>query len=308
MRINWHLIGLLGLEYGEQARQFTADERALAGAVAQLAAVVLERERLVYEREEAHAGESASREATRRLDLFMAMASHEFRNPLTVINRYLQLGQQYLDSSLSAGEPDTPIRQALLMAQEYVKVARQAGTRMSLLLNDLLQVSRAQVGKLSVRAQPCDLITIVSDIIEEQRQMHPTRQMRLLLTRKRHIYIIADPARIGQVVTNYVTNACKYSPEEQPIEVRIQANQGTARVSIRDQGPGLSPANQQAIWECFYQAPDVERQIGSDAGLGVGLYVCRTIVEQHQGAVGVESTVGRGATFWFTLPLSITSA
>ncbi|HEY7975680.1 MAG TPA: PAS domain S-box protein, partial [Ktedonobacterales bacterium] len=122
MRINWRLIGLLGLEYGEQSRQFTADERALAGAVAQLAAVVLERERLVYEREEAHAGESASREATRRMELFMAMASHEFRTPLTVINRYLQLGQQSLDSSLPAGEPDTPIRQALLTAQEYMKV------------------------------------------------------------------------------------------------------------------------------------------------------------------------------------------
>jgi signal transduction histidine kinase len=189
-----------------------------------------------------------------------------------------------------------------------MKVSRQAGIRMSQLLNDLLQVSRAQVGKLSVRPQPCDLISIVSDIIAEQRQMHPTRQMRLVRTAKRHIAVIADPARIGQVVTNYLTNACKYSPEAQPIEVRIEASQGTARVSIRDRGPGLSSANQQAIWECFYQAPDVERQIGSDAGLGVGLYVCRTIVEQHLGAVGVESTMGRGATFWFTLPLSTTSA
>lgn len=234
----------------------------------------------------------------------MAMAGHEIRTPLTVIKGYIQLAEQYLGARLPDGEIAAPLARALQSARSALVQAQQASVRLTGLLDDLLQVSRAHAGKLSMRPQPCDLVTIVSDIVDEQRHMNSTRTMNLRLPAKRRAPITADPERIGQVVTNYLTNACKYSPEDQPVEVRVQVRARTARLSIRDRGPGLQAADQEAIWDRFYQVPSTQRQVGSDAGLGLGLYVCRTIIEQHEGRVGVESSVGKGSTFWFTLPLS----
>jgi signal transduction histidine kinase len=114
---------------------------------------------------------------------------------------------------------------------------------------------------------------------------------------------MADPERIGQVVTNYLTNAFRFSSENRPVDVRVQLQGRVALVSIRDGGPGLSAADQERVWDRFYQSASIERLPGSDAGLGLRLYICRMIVEQHQGKVGVESSVGNGSTFWFTLPL-----
>ena len=77
------------------------------------------------------------------------------------------------------------------------------------------------------------------------------------------------------------------------------------RVLVRDVGPGLTPSEQERIWERFYQVEGIKRQRGSSVGLGLGLHICRAIVEQHQGEVGIESVKGEGSTFWFTLPLAV---
>ena len=303
LRVESHLIGLLSLDYGGQPHEYTADECHMAGAVAQFATIVIERERLLREREAACASEMASREATRRMELFMAMASHEFRTPLTVIKRYTELTEHYLDTTqhgTNLAEPGAKAFQLALMALAQVN---HAAGQMTGLLNDLLQVSRAQVGKLPIHPQPCDLISAVRACVSERQRMTPTRQVRLRLPKRRQAPVIADPERIEQVVTNYLTNAFKYAPESQPIDVRIQIHRGTARVSVSDRGPGLSPINQERVWERFYQVEDVARQTGAGDSLGLGLYICRMIVEQHGGRVGVDSLAGSGSTFWFTLPL-----
>ena len=114
----------------------------------------------------------------------------------------------------------------------------------------------------------------------------------------------ADSNRILQVVTNYLTNALKYSEADRPIEAFLAVEGQMARVAVHDQGPGLSPTEQQAIWERFYQVESMKRQSGYGTGLGLGLHICQTIIEQHQGQVGVQSSPGEGSTFWFTLPLA----
>jgi signal transduction histidine kinase len=114
--------------------------------------------------------------------------------------------------------------------------------------------------------------------------------------------VSADAGRIEQALTNYLTNALKYAPADQPISVRLEMAGSSARVSVRDLGPGLTPEEQQHIWEQFYQTKPAMYH-GTETGLGLGLAIVRAIIEQHHGQVGVESAPGRGSTFWFTVPL-----
>jgi signal transduction histidine kinase len=115
--------------------------------------------------------------------------------------------------------------------------------------------------------------------------------------------VLIDAERISQVISNYVINALKYAPEDQPIEVRLEQKGERALFSVRDRGPGLSPSEQEKIWERFQRVEGIKRQRGFAVGMGLGLYISRAIIEQHQGEVGVESVKGEGSTFWFTLPL-----
>jgi len=109
------------------------------------------------------------------------------------------------------------------------------------------------------------------------------------------------------VMSNYLTNALKYSAPDQPVGVRLQVEGQTAHVRVSDQGRGLSPAEQEHMWERFYRALGIEVQSeagGASGGLGIGLYLCRTVIAWHHGQVGVQSSLGKGSDFWFTLPLA----
>ncbi len=115
-----------------------------------------------------------------------------------------------------------------------------------------------------------------------------------------------DADRIGQVVTNYVSNALKYSAPDRPVAVSLRVANGEATVRVRDEGPGLTPEQQQHIWDRYRRVQGVAIQDnaqGAGGGLGLGLYISRGIIEQHGGRVGVESAPSQGSTFWFTLPL-----
>ena len=117
----------------------------------------------------------------------------------------------------------------------------------------------------------------------------------------------ADADRIGQVVTNYLTNALKYAPPDRPVDVSVAARRGRARVAVRDAGPGIAKAERARVWELFHRAPGVEARDGTaglEGSLGLGLYISKAIVQAHGGRVGVASQVGEGSTFWFTLPLA----
>jgi signal transduction histidine kinase len=140
--------------------------------------------------------------------------------------------------------------------------------------------------------------------VEALRLANPQRTIDLHVLAAGPVPVVADVDRIGQVVTNYLTNALKYSPEDQPVAVRVAVMGAVARVAVTDHGPGLPPREHERIWQKFYRAEGVRVQSGSGSGLGLGLHICKTIVEAHGGLVGVESAVGKGSTFSFTLPLA----
>ena len=299
------LVGIFYVEKGSCDQEYTPEEIALVKAVAKLILLVIERERLQQEWVLSHANELALQESNRRFDEFLSIASHELRTPLTTIKGNIQLvirrlGQ--LERVVSTGEkvPASQlerIRAPLLYAEHRVNVQNR-------MISDLLDVSRIQANELSLVIQPCSLAVIVRDAVEDQRYVSPERVISLNLPDGWGVPITADADRIGQVVNNYLTNALKYSPSDCPISVCLERDGAVARVSVRDEGPGLSAEEQQCIWERFYRARDIKVQCGSGAGLGLGLYICRMIIEYHGGQYGLQSTCGEGSMFWFTLPLA----
>jgi signal transduction histidine kinase len=178
-------------------------------------------------------------------------------------------------------------------------------------VDDLLDESRISAGRLEFRLATTDLAAIVQTAVEEQRLLAGSRTIQLALPdEQRPVCVLADATRIEQVVTNYLTNALKYSPEDRPVAVRLAVAEdagggggATAQVSVQDEGVGVPPEEQASIWDRFHRAAGVRIQSGSDVGIGIGLHISRTIIEAHGGQVGCVSVVGQGSTFWFTLPL-----
>ncbi len=305
MFVGDQLVGILLLDYGGVEHAYTQEETALAGAIAKLAALVIEREHLLYERAKAQANELALREANRRMDEFLGIAGHELRTPLTAISGNIQLALRQVKKSIAEdGTYADDLPSKLELIQTLLDRAERQVRIQNRLVGDLLDISRIQANKIALQLGPCDLVAIVREAVQDQCLLVPARSIRLHVPSEATIPVVADADRIGQVITNYLTNALKYSAADRPVEVFLAIEGNMARASVHDEGPGLSPTEQQAIWERFYQVESMKVQSGSGVGLGLGLHICQTIVEQHQGQVGVQSSPGEGSTFWFTLPLA----
>ncbi|MGZ3609770.1 MAG: sensor histidine kinase, partial [Ktedonobacteraceae bacterium] len=196
------------------------------------------------------------------------------------------------------------LRNMLEEVQMMLERAERQTNVQNRMVSDLLDISRLQADKLELRLVSCDLATIVLEMVEDQRSTTLKRVIHLDMPEVITVPVNADPERIGQVINNYLTNALKYSQEGRPVDVQLKKEEDVVRVLVRDEGPGLTPEEQVQVWDRFYQVEGIKRQRGSSVGLGLGLNICRAIIEQHQGEVGVESTKGEGSTFWFTLPLA----
>jgi signal transduction histidine kinase len=264
------------------------------------------RQRAVHAWAGAHAREEALREINQRTDEFLSIASHELRTPLASLKMALQLSERRLGPLRQVEGPDEGAHRDLARRVDSVvdlmQTAEQQVHRQERLVGDLLDVSRIRANRLEIRMAPCDLDTIVRDAVDEQRLAWPERTIELTVGDELPT-IEADAHRVGQVVTNYLTNALKYSPPDAPVQVTLQRSGAEARVTVADRGPGLTTDQLAHIWDRFHRVPGIRQQSGSGAGLGLGLYICRTIVERHHGRVGVDSKPGKGSAFWFTVPL-----
>jgi PAS domain S-box-containing protein len=244
---------------------------------------------------------SERKEIERRKQEFLSMVSHELRTPLTSIMGLIELALMQIDLRPRSLPPEAEgllgqIKKVLKRADGQVEIETR-------LVEELLEVTRLELHKFELSLQPENLVMIVQETVANQQQAARTRHIELILPPDEVVPVLVDPGRIGQVLTNYLTNALKYAPVEQPVLVRLEVVGSSARVSVRDQGSGLTAEQQQRVWERFYQVAAPGHQ-GPDGGLGLGLAIARAIVEQHHGQVGVESTPGEGSTFWFTLPLA----
>jgi signal transduction histidine kinase len=298
MSVGNQLVGILSLDNSGADQEYTSYEMGLAGAVGTLVGLVIERERLLRERAEAHSNELALREANRRMDEFLGIACHELKTPLAAIKGNVQLAERRIKRLTS--NANVTIDKLL---PDLLENANRQTDRLARLVNDLLDVSRIQAGKLEMRPQLYNLLDVVRDVVQAEQLIHPTRSILLELPPQKHVPVRVDADRIGQVLTNYLTNALKYSAEISSVRVTLTVEDKVVRVAVRDKGPGIPVEEQKCIWERFHQVEGIEVQSGSSVGLGLGLYISRTIIERHHGVVGVESVPGHGATFWFTLPI-----
>ncbi len=244
---------------------------------------------------------SEQKAAERRKQEFLSMVSHELRTPLTSIMGLIELALMQIDLRPRSLPPEAEgllgqIEKILKRADRQVEIETR-------LVEELLEVTRLELRKFELSLHPENLVTIVQETVANQQQAARTRHIELVLPPDEVVPVIADAGRIEQVLTNYLANALKYAPVDQPVSVRLEVAASSARVSVRDQGIGLTAEQQQRVWERFYQVAAPGHQ-GPDGGLGLGLAIAKAIVEQHQGQVGVESAPGQGSTFWFTLPLA----
>lgn len=245
-------------------------------------------------------------ELERKKDEFIVMASHELRTPLTSIKGNLQLTQHYLqrllerNSSVPTAAGKTDIERLL---QWNERALRQVNVE-SRLIHDILDASLIQTGALRVCLEPGNLVQVVRDAVSDVQTVAGNRTISLLLPEQPVISVMLDRVRIGQVVTNYLTNALRYSPESKPVVIGIDLSKHEARVWVQDAGPGLSSEEQQYIWERFRQVGNFVDYRSLGGSLGLGLYINHTLVRLHGGHSGVESVVGKGSVFWFTLPLA----
>ncbi|HLG62090.1 MAG TPA: ATP-binding protein [Ktedonosporobacter sp.] len=257
---------------------------------------ITKQERLAQEEAEMRAASLVLQETTRQMDEFLGVASHEFKTPLTTIKATIQLAR----IQVGRLQQDSPEMERLLKLLE--RAERQVNVQ-NRLVNDLVDMSRIQTSHLELKIAPCNLAEVVREVVHDQRIANPARTIRWE-TSILQVTVLADPDRVGQVVNNYLSNALKYSESDKPVDVQLERLGEMVRVKVIDQGPGLSPEDQEHIWERFYRVKGVDVKSGSGVGLGLGLYICRTLIEQQGGQVGVDSEPGRGSTFWFTLPLA----
>jgi PAS domain S-box-containing protein len=246
-----------------------------------------------HRRAEEQRVELARAEAALRLrDEFLSIASHELRTPLNA----LLLHAAGLDFAIRSAEtPGTTAPAGLLDA--VTSISRQ-GERLNQLIERLLDVSRLATGRLPIKPEPMDLVTVSSEILATYRPEAERAGSELRFTAPPSIPGCWDPLRIGQVVTNLLSNALKYG-RAKPIDVTLATEGDRARIAVRDRGIGIPRAQWAHIFDRFDRGA-VPRDT---AGLGLGLYIVDRLVRAHGGTVALESAVGEGSTFTVTLPL-----
>lgn len=249
------------------------------------------------------------REANQLMDEFLGIAGHEIRTPLTAIKGNVQLAGRQLALEI-LDRQDTPAHIARTVENVQLLLARAESqmTVLNRLVQDLLDVARVRANRFELHMAIADLVELVRNNIHIQRDLTPSRAIFYNVTFDDPALVMADADRIGQVIHNYLSNALKYSPVDKPVFVlleKVQSDNGPeVRVSVRDEGAGITREEQAQIWERFYRGESAKKR-GTNTGLGLGLHICRMIIERHNGHVGVESIPTQGSTFWFTLPLLV---
>jgi signal transduction histidine kinase len=226
------------------------------------------------------------KEAERKKDEFISIASHELKTPMTSIKGYIQL----LERSVDKNDTQT-VKVRLHKVQNQVE-------KLNLLVADLLDISKIESGKLKFNRKYFNFNKILDHIIEIMQQANPT--VNFIKKGEINSEIYGDEMRIEQVIINYITNAIKYAPESNEVHITSEQRGDEIYFSVRDFGIGIAKDHQLRIFDKFYRVEETSERF---QGLGIGLYICQEIIERHQGSIGINSEPGEGSEFYFNIPL-----
>ena len=268
-------IGALTLVTSGSGRRYEPADLSLAADLARRAAVVVEHARLFHE----------AQQATRARDDVLAVVAHDLRNPLNTVSMAVTL-------MLESTPPER------VQERRQVEIVRRAADRMNRMIQDLLDVKRMESGRLTIDARPEPPSALINDTIDMLRPLAAGSTIRLETSIDERLPpVLADAARVQQVLSNLVGNAVKFTPRNGRITVCAERIDGEVRFGVIDTGPGIPPEQVPHIFGRFWQAKTSDRR-----GIGLGLAIAKGIVEAHNGRIWVESHVGLGSTFYFTLP------
>jgi PAS domain S-box-containing protein len=227
------------------------------------------------------------RELERRKDEFISVASHELKTPITILKGFTQVLLRKLE------------RQGMQGADPMLTKMEAQINRLTRLIDELLDVSKIQAGRLDYDEEPVDLAALLQETVEI---LQPTTLTHTLIVGETtQAMVMGDKDRLGQVLTNLMNNAIKYSPQANQVDLAITTSNKTVTLRIRDYGVGIPKAHQRHIFERFYRGRDSQNK--AFPGLGMGLYIAHEIVKRHGGEITVESEEGKGSTFVVSLPL-----
>jgi hypothetical protein len=217
---------------------------------------------------------------------FIAMVSHELKTPLTTLTAVIQLLSGKISEPFVAG---------------WLKTADKQVKKMAKLISGFLNLSRLEAGKIVLEKERFDIAELIQTVIEEQKVIIGNHE--IVFNKPEPLFISADQEKIGSVISNFLSNADKYSPPQSLIIVNCVQDSGFVKVSVTDEGNGIKPGDIKRLFERFYRVED--KNHAHVGGFGIGLYLSAEIIQRHNGNIGVDSEVGKGSTFYFTLPLAV---
>lgn len=218
-------------------------------------------------------------------DDFISIASHELKTPITTLKASLQLLSRMKDNPTHAMLPN-------LIAQ-----SNKSLDKVTVLIEDLLNATKVNEGQIHLNKTTF----VLSEMIEDCCSYIRIENLYDIVTEgDLKLKVYADADRMNQVIVNFINNAIKYAPESKTIRIHIEKINNMAKVSVKDAGPGITQDKLDHLFDRYYR---VQTHGIQGSGLGLGLYICAEIIKKHEGQIGVNSQLGKGSTFWFTLPL-----
>jgi len=219
-------------------------------------------------------------------DDFISIASHELKTPVTS----LKISVQLLDKMAKNPSPD--------VLAKLVDQANKSLNKVNKLIEDLLDFSKVSMGQIQLNKTPLSIGKLIDDGCQYVRTANV---FSIVVQGETDLQVSVDAARIERVLVNLINNAMKYAPESKEIVITVSRQNECAKIAVTDKGRGIAPERIPYLFERYYKAENSTEQY---SGLGLGLYISAEIIKKHDGKIGVESKLGEGSTFWFTLPLS----